>query len=69
MNSRSDKMALDDIMRTEAAEAAPLDVERLARAMLRVGIPWLTGSDEDGLRQIATEVAAEYAALRSPDTG
>ncbi len=50
-----------------AAEAAPLDVERLARALIAWRGDYGLGLT-DGDREDAASLARHYAALRSPDT-
>jgi hypothetical protein len=50
-----------------AAEAAPLDVERLARA-IALTIDGVEGPIHPSHRKEAEDIAREYAALRSPDT-
>jgi hypothetical protein len=50
-----------------AAEAAPLDVERLARVAEKVMGGWY-GDSWVYHRNLFAEIAREYAALRSPDT-
>jgi len=55
-----------------APEAAPLDVERLAAAMASCdGVRWpvrWTRNESHDFSWVARQVAARYAALRSPDT-
>jgi hypothetical protein len=49
-----------------AAEAAPLDVERLARAIANVQNNSIATAE--AMYEYADDIALEYAALRSPDT-
>ncbi len=52
-----------------AAEAAPLDVERLAEAIWTAETgDYLQYADPVEARRFAADIAREYAALRSPDT-
>ncbi len=61
-------IADDALAALAAAEAAPLDVERLAAAVH--GEFWLDPKHKegDGCEQSAERIADTYAALRSPDT-